>query len=588
MSEHAKLKCLQVAIGPAWAAVIVAALFSSRSTLAQSAAPVALYATDALGRSVPGPADVRSFSNDRYVGIFYFLWLRTARVYDCSKILADNPDAASSNASPPWGPPRAYHFWGQPLFGYYRSDDPWVLRRHAALLSDAGVDFLVMDTTNAVIYEPVVRQLCEVFDRQREAGDRVPKITFMVNTRAGQTAQRIYETFYKPGRYSELWFRFRGKPLLICDPADASEEVASYFTLRKAHWPFQLVNTRNAWHWEATYPQVYSYDEDPANPEQVNVSVGQNLHQDTGRVEMMSTGKARGRSFHQGHEDPRPEAYRYGLNFQEQWQRAHELDPEVVFVTGWNEWIAMQLNTKPGRPVFCDQFNLEYSRDVEMMRGGYGDNYYLQLAANVRQFKGMTPSGIASSEATIDIGDSFQQWKDVGIVYRDHPLDTLPRDFPGCGDHHYRVASGRNDFCELKVTHDDENVYFYCRTKENLSSSTDANWMWLLIDVAGTESPNWEGFRFIVNRLQPQAETASFEVCTGGWQWEKTGRVRWRAAGTEMHVAVPRDQLGIEAGPVSLDFKWIDNIQKPGEILDLYTNGDTAPDGRFRYRYEMR
>jgi len=116
-----------------------------------------------------------------------------------------------------------------------------------------------------------------VFEEQRQLGEHVPQIAFMVNTQAGRTAQKIYERLYKPGLYPELWFRFKGKPLLLCDPAEASDEVASFFTLRKAHWPFEQVNTHNAWHWEATYPQVYSYDEDPCRPEQVNVSVGQNL-----------------------------------------------------------------------------------------------------------------------------------------------------------------------------------------------------------------------------------------------------------------------------------------------------------------------
>ena len=300
----------------------------ARGPAPTSVPPPALYGTDALGRSMPQPSDVRAFRDDRYVGVFYFLWLRLDRVYDNSQILRDHPDARQTNASPPWGPIHAYHFWGEPLFGYYRSDDPWVLRRHAALLADAGVDFLVFDTTNAVIYQDVVLRLCEVFEQQRQLGERVPQIAFMVNTQAGRTAEKIYELLYKPGRYPELWFRWQGKPLLLCDPAQASKEVSDFFTLRKAHWPFELVNTHNEWHWEATYPQVYSYDRDPCRPEQVSVSVGQNLHQKTGRVEMMSTGWARGRSFHDGRVDPRPQAYQYGLNFEEQWQRALDTGSE--------------------------------------------------------------------------------------------------------------------------------------------------------------------------------------------------------------------------------------------------------------------
>ena len=445
-------------------------LLPAVTVLAGSHSPPELYGSDALGRRMPAPDEVREFQKDRYVGVFYFLWLRLNHVYDNSQILKENPDARKTNASPPWGPKNAFHFWGEPLFGYYRSEDPWVLRRHAALLSDAGVDFLVFDTTNALIYENVVMPLCEVFEQQRQLGEHVPQITFMVNSQAGRTAQKIYELLYKPGRYPELWFRWKGKPLLICDPAEASEEVADFFTLRKAHWPFELINTHNAWHWEATYPQVYSYDEDLSKPEQVNVSVGQNLHQESGRVEMMSTGRARGRSFQKGRVDDRPHAYKYGFNFREQWKRAFELDPEVVFITGWNEWIAMQLNKKKeGPPIFCDQFDLEFSRDVEMMKGGYGDNYYMQMAANIRRFKGTEPAVQIQQGKTINMKGSFKQWDDVQPTYHDHALDTLARNYPGCGDNHYRVNSGRNDFRILKLTHDKENIYFYARTAENIT-----------------------------------------------------------------------------------------------------------------------
>lgn len=33
-----------------------------------------------------------------------------------------------------------------------------------------------------------------------------------------------------------------------------------------------------------------------------------------------------------------------GLYFDQQWQRALEVDPEFIFVTGWNEWTAGQMN----------------------------------------------------------------------------------------------------------------------------------------------------------------------------------------------------------------------------------------------------
>ena len=95
-----------------------------------------------------------------------------------------------------------YHYWAEPLYGYYFSADPWVLRRHAQLLSAAGIDVLIFDTTNAVTYPEVYRQLCDVFEDVRKSGGRTPRIAFMVNTQAGKTADRIYKDLYEPGLLS--------------------------------------------------------------------------------------------------------------------------------------------------------------------------------------------------------------------------------------------------------------------------------------------------------------------------------------------------------------------------------------------------
>ncbi|MCM2373083.1 glycoside hydrolase family 71/99 protein [Aporhodopirellula aestuarii] len=577
--DHFQSTCLAAAM--LWGTLVFAALVGNHAA-AQSAAPPLLIGNDALGRSMPLPQEVRPFRSDRYVGIFYFAWMQNIPVHDISMILKQHPDAMTTSATPPWGRKKSFHFWGEPLFGYYRSDDPWVLRRHAALLSDAGVDFLVLDATNGLIYQNVVLKMMEVFEEQRLAGEHVPQITFMVNSRAKQTAERIYETFYQQARSPELWFRWQGKPLLICDPEKASDEVLEFFTLRKAHWPFKLDNTQNAWHWESTYPQVYSYDKDPSQPEQVNVSVGQNLHQDSGRVEMMSSGKARGRSFSDGKVDTREDAFLDGLNFQEQWEYALKLDPEVTFVTGWNEWIAMQLNDdESGSPVFCDQFDVENSRDVEMMKGGYGDNYYMQMSANIRRFKGMQPAPTSTDNKTIDIKGSMAQWDDVSATYRDHVHDTDPRDFDGCGRYHYTIHTGRNDFHVAKVTEDADNVYFYMQTRETISEPQDSNGMRLLIDLDIPGQQNWEGFEFLVRG-------GKIERCQGGWSWETVGRVVERTEGNQRHLALSKEVLDLESGSKTLGFKWIDNAQSAGDIMDTYTNGDAAPGGRFRFYYELK
>lgn len=549
-------------------------------------------AVDNLDRVLPNGNQAPAPKQDRFVGIFYFLWLdahgpKDQGPYDVSKILASDPRALEKTASPPWGPVGAMHFWGQPLYGYYHSADPWVIRRHAHLLADAGVDTLIFDTTNGFTYRDVYMKLCEVFAQVRSEGGRTPQIAFMLNSQAGRTARKLYDELYKLGLHRDLWFVWEGKPLMICDPAEADEEVKKFFTLRRAHWPFTQVDTSYAWHWEATYPQHYGYTTDAKKPEQVNVSVAQNLRQADGQVTMMSDGNARGRSFHDNCLDTRPGSVDRGYNFQEQWGRALELQPPFVMVTGWNEWIATYLN-RPGNPLaFCDQFDQQCSRDIEPGKCSHADNYYYQLVANVRRYKGMATLPAASAAKTVRFEDGFGQWQDVLPEFRDHDGDTIPRDHKGTGKTHYKNNTGRNELLLAKVARDRKNVYFYMRTRDPISSCKDPSWMNLMIDVDADHKTGWRGFDFIVNRSVADENKTSLERNTGGFTWKKAADIQYRVAGNEMQIVVPRTALGLaeDTDSLRLDFKWVDNWQKPGDVLDFYTSGDVAPDGRFKYRY---
>ncbi len=544
-------------------------------------------APDALDRTLSAAPQSDGLRPNRTVGIFYFLTHATDSATlpnNIATILAQDPDILKKPNSPLWGPPRTPYYWGEPLYGYYHSMDPWVIRRHATLLADAGIDTVIFDTTNRKTYREVYMKICEVWTQVRREGGRTPQICFMVNTKAGESAQEIFHDLYQPGLYPDLWFLWQGRPLLICDPKEASPEVRKFFTLRKAHWPFTLANTHNEWHWEATYPQVFSYDKNSARPEQVNVAVAQNLRDTDGKVTNMSQGNARGRSFHDGKKDNSPGAVNRGGNFAEQFRRAIDLDPPFVMVTGWNEWTAGKFS-RPNLPVvFVDQFDQEYSRDIEPVTGLHNDNYYYQLVEGVRRYKGFPALPAATAEKSIDLAGGFDQWRDVGPEFTDHAFDTDHREM-GQGARRYVNSSGRNDLVALKIARDAANVYFYARTREPLTPATDPNWMFLLLDTDQNRKTGWEGYDFILNRSVDGHETW-LERNVGSWKWEKVAKVSFRTEGNELMLAVPRAALGLADGEkLTLDFKWWDNPQKPGDIMDVYLSGDAAPDGRFNFRY---
>ena len=115
-------------------------------------------ATDALGRTMP-TADEAPLKTDRQrtVGIFYITWhtpnLHNGQPYkaDVSKVLRQDPNARMNNESPAWTI-GSYH-WGEPEYGYFLSQDRYVIRHDLMMLADAGVDVLILDVTNAVATE---------------------------------------------------------------------------------------------------------------------------------------------------------------------------------------------------------------------------------------------------------------------------------------------------------------------------------------------------------------------------------------------------------------------------------------------------
>ena len=292
--------------------------------------------------------------------------------------------------------------------------------------------------------------------------------------------------------------------------------------------------------------------------------------------------------------DPRVDGYLYGWNFQEQWNRALELDPELVFVTGWNEYIAGRVaDWPPHRPYymgFPDQYDWNCSRDIEPNAGwgDKGDVYYLQLVDNVRKFKGMNAPEKASAPKTVKIGKA-DGWDDVAPYFASYKGNTMHRRHKGYGGNVYENNSGRNDIVGAKVARDADNVYFYVETADKLTPATDRNWMMLFIDVDRDKTTGWNGYDFIVNRTSPHGKKAVIEKNVGGrWEWEAVGESKFAVNGNKLELAIAKQLMNLTGDDVDIEFKWNDNMQENGNIMDFYVNGDTAPGGRFNYVYSTK
>ena len=110
-----------------------------------------------------------------------------------------------------------------------------------------------------------------------------------------------------------------------------------------------------------------------------------------------------------------------------------------------------------------DQYNSEFNRCIQPMRDGYTDNYYMQMAQNIRKYKGIRPIPELKGLQPIQIDGQFADWEAVTVEYRDTIGDTFHRDYPGYGGLHYTNRSGRNDIVTCKVAVDAEQVCFLAR-----------------------------------------------------------------------------------------------------------------------------
>ncbi|MEM9185123.1 MAG: hypothetical protein AAGB00_01350 [Planctomycetota bacterium] len=528
---------------------------------------------------------------DKYVAMFYFVWHGAhskSGPHDVSLITAGGPEG------PDWGPPRAFHHWGEPELGYYLSTDTYVYRRHATMLSDAGVDVAVIDVTNGAIYEQQVNTLCRTWMAMRREGNRTPQIAFLTNSSSASVVQRLYERFYQTKKFPDLWFPWRGKPLMLAKREGIPQATADFFTLRQS-WAWSksawFGDGRLKWCWIDDYPQKFGWRV-AGEAEQVSVSVAghptRNIGRSNRRGQQPSARKTR------------PDR---GLYFREQFKHARRLDPELIFVTGWNEWVAQRFvhgetkshgkkflgrKLEPGDTYFVDQYDQEFSRDIEPMRGGHGDNYYKQLVAEVRRFKGVGRVPDANGPHAIVVDGAFSDWAPVTPEYRDEVGDTAHRSHPGWGSTGSLAdATGRNDFVSTRVAYDAQNVYFMAKTRGPIRPDRSGAWLMLLVDADQNRRTGWLGYDFVIARQPGQGDAHTLyalDEVDGRRRTRRLGRAPSALAGNQLELAVPRAQLA--AGePLAFDFHWYDSNEPLTSEEDLKERGDSAPNRDFNYRY---
>lgn len=340
---------------------------------------------------------------DDLVGINYSTWHTFAKeynngiIYDLSKILAGQGSLGDVNE---------FHYWAEPALGYYSNMDENVVRTHMTQLSNAGVDFIVIDNTNVLMEwknimvgnsgksmyalygtEPVIF-LLDTCLKMRAEGLKTPYVVFWNrNVEGWGVTNDIYNSIVKLDKYKDLWVYWRAdanglaKPLMLGTGTTGLSGVKDYaadydsklgaltlaknFTYRTM-WGLQNSETQN-WSFlnnTVNNPRHPITDETTGNTYYEQICVCAAAQQS-----YMSYTTATSR--------------RHGITFYNQWQQAFKYRPKIVILTWWNEWVAQ----KQENGQFVDLYTPEYSRDLEPMKGGFGDQYYQWMIQYIDAYK---------------------------------------------------------------------------------------------------------------------------------------------------------------------------------------------------------
>ena len=324
---------------------------------------------DATGVGLYPPSD----PSERLVGVAYTTWFRADRR---------------------WGEGRT---WDVPLLGGYASNDRDVVRQHGIWLRDAGVDFVFVDWSNNINYDPaVMRNSRPDFRMIEEATETLfdvwsgipgaPKICIFTGPghvqgadgfdafssgRMAEKNDQIWNTFLADKKYSDMYFRYEGKPLLLCyaaTPSFIQDNVSPFkddrFTVR---WITGYVGQQGNLYDKKTLvsKMFWSWEERGAQTFTVN----------GGRPEAMTVSASTRAQGKEGGAGYIPAAGRMnGETFKRQWARARAVGVRIVLVVSFNEWTV------------GEQPSLEISKDVEPS-AALGTFYLDLLREEIRAFK---------------------------------------------------------------------------------------------------------------------------------------------------------------------------------------------------------
>ena len=281
-----------------------------------------------LARPDPDPAVevVPTTPTERRVGISYAVWHYTAD----------------------W--PMDYA-WGHPLLGPYDSSNREIMRKHAAMLYNASVDFVLVDLSNTLAadlrngtgskQELFVENSTKALFEEWSSIERTPHIALMIgnplekeaitNGHLQRKVDEVFQIYLDNPKWRTIWEVYLGKPLLVVyvgtpspyqngtpawsDPRFSIRWMTGFLSDQPALLTHSKKISRDGyWSWEDRGDPTFSLFD--GHPEEMTVVASW-----------------------RGNMPPHPPPGRSGgKTFRDSWTLARAIGPRYVLAGTWNEW----------------------------------------------------------------------------------------------------------------------------------------------------------------------------------------------------------------------------------------------------------
>jgi hypothetical protein len=255
-------------------------------------------------------------------------------------------------ASHDWVPIKEWNGPYHPVLGDYRTSDPKIVRRHLQWLRRAGADVIVYDVARIqpeltlldLPKQKTLQLLAAELSHQEKETRKLKLAVWMEKWNSNPTAEQYrfgFDYVRKNLADRDFYYRLDGKPLVLTylngpapDLDKIDQEYKRFFTLRRV----------------SSYPEMpgWRYFGPAGDKECMTVNPGANGFMEEAFIAKyvnkqpidVAALRQRGKAAIQQRAD--------GKYFEQQLLKARQVNPKVIFVSGWNDW-AWCLQIEPAK-----------------------------------------------------------------------------------------------------------------------------------------------------------------------------------------------------------------------------------------------